>query len=319
MIVALLLGALCAVIAGTVFRPFLSGGHFATARSSPDTRLPRSALRQLRDLEDDLASGKLDETDYARLRSDLERQAAQELRSAVPAEPSETNAKGPDAAAARTRRAGGLAPSRRTRRSNRVLVVAVAACLAVGVGVLLRGSVDQRLPRAEATGGTDTTAQRAADDSPSPTPSPRNQLTARQVADVQAAATAVKRRPRQASAHVELARAYAAARQPQLATVEYLAATRLDPGNDEANTALALVAFKAGRVHEADALVSKALRETPEYPEALYTRGLIRAMGLHHSAAAKRDLDAYQRVAPHGSHTTTVATVLALLASGAIK
>ena len=42
-------------------------------------------------------------------------------------------------------------------------------------------------------------------------------------------------------------------------------------------------------------------------------------MGLHQLAAATRDLKAYRREAPHGSHRTTVSTVLALIAAEAIK
>jgi predicted Zn-dependent protease len=140
-----------------------------------------------------------------------------------------------------------------------------------------------------------------------------------QLAAVESAVAEVRRHPGQASAHVDLARAYTDADQPQLGAVEYLAATRLDPGNPEANTALALVAFQAGNAKQADALVTRALLRRPGYPEALYTRGLVRAMGLHRPVAATHDLEAYQRAAPGGAHGTTVATVLALLTSGAVR
>jgi hypothetical protein len=43
----------------------------------------------------------------------------------------------------------------------------------------------------------------------------------------------VKSHPGQAATHVELARAYTAAGQPQLASVEYLAATRIDAGTSK--------------------------------------------------------------------------------------
>ena len=62
-------------------------------------------------------------------------------------------------------------------------------------------------------------------------------------------------------------------------------------------------------------MLDVALRTRPGYPEALYTRGLVEAMGLNRPAAARRDLHAYLRAAPFGSHRTTVATVLALLDS----
>jgi tetratricopeptide (TPR) repeat protein len=117
------------------------------------------------------------------------------------------------------------------------------------------------------------------------------------------------------AAHLSLARAYAAAGRPQLATVEYLAVVRLEPGDPEADTALALAAFRSHRFRTAVRMLDRALRTRPGYPEALYTRGLVEAMGLNRPAAARRDLHAYLRAAPFGSHRTTVVTVLALLDS----
>jgi Tfp pilus assembly protein PilF len=200
-----------------------------------------------------------------------------------------------------------------------VVAAGVAVLSAAAVMVLLARAVDHRDPQ-PASAGTD---------SPSSLQPPRvdvpsqadgsGRATKAALADVEQAVAQVKSHPGQASAHVELARAYTSAGQPQLASVEYLAATRIDAGDVEANTALGLVAFKAGNARLADSLVTKGLRAHPHYPEALYTRGLIRAMGLHRPAAAARDLRAYQDAAPTGSHRTTVATVLALLRSGAIK
>jgi tetratricopeptide (TPR) repeat protein len=200
--------------------------------------------------------------------------------------------------------------------TRRGLGIAAATAAAVGVTALLISAVEQRPPAATAT----TAAPAAPTDAgASPADPAASAADAQSLAEVEAAVNQVKAHPQQASAHVELARAYTGVQQPQLAAVEYLAATHLDRGNAEANTALALVAFQAGNARQADALVSKALADHPDYPEALYTRGLIRAMGLHHAAAATRDLRAYEKVAPMGSHRTTVATVLALLASKAIR
>lgn len=255
--------------------------------------LSREALqRQIEDLDDDLADGRIGEGDHRRLLAELERQAARAPQRTAVVDP-----------APRVRSASW------TRRG---LGIGVATAAAVGVTALLISAVEQRTPAATAA----TAATPDAGKSPDPAAS---RADAQRLAEVEAALEQVKAHPRQASAHVELARAYTGVRQPQLAAVEYLAATHLDPGNAEANTALALVAFKAGNAQQADALVSKALAEHPAYPEALYTRGLIRAMGLHHAAAATRDLRAYQHAAPMGSHRTTVATVLALLASKAIR
>lgn len=311
MIVAVLTGLLCGLTAVALIRPFLRtrrlAGPGATA-GTPDTPTPLHLLRQLRDLDDDLAAGRILEVDHQRLRGALEREAAAALR----ADGAATVTGRAPVAVKRDRAAAPL--SARARRTRRGVGLAVAALAVVGVTALLLGAVDQRTPSAQATGGGPTGAPSAAAASGAP-----SRLTARQLAGVEAAVNAVKSHPKQASSHVELARAYSQARQPQLAAIEYLAATRLDPGNPEANIALAMVAFKAGSPRQADALVSRAIAEHPGYAEALYTRGMIRAMGLRRPAAATRDLKAYQHAAPLGSHRTTVATVLALLASGAIK
>jgi cytochrome c-type biogenesis protein CcmH len=269
-------------------------------RSEVEDVVPsRDALvRQIEDLDDDLADGRIGEGDHRRLRAELERQAARA--------PQRTDVVDP---IPRSRSASG-------RWTRRGLGIGVATAAAVGVTALLLGAVEQRAPSATAATGA---SARRPDAGTSPARPAPNQADAQRLAEVEAAVNQVKSHPRQASAHVELARAYTRVRQPQLAAVEYLAATQLDPGNAEANTALSLVAFKAGNARQADALVSKALAAHPAYPEALYTRGLIRAMGLHRSAAATRDLRAYLHAAPMGSHRTTVATVLALLASKAIR
>ena len=177
-----------------------------------------------------------------------------------------------------------------------VLVVAVAASLAVS-GLLV--------------GSTTARPRQSVERSAAPVATVATRAAAR--AAVARAAEEVRRHPRRVSAHLALAHAYAAAGRAQLATVEFLAVTRLQPGNPEANTALALVAFTSGKPGSAKRLADLALRIRPGYPEALYTRGLVNAMGLHRPDAARRDLRAYLHAAPLGSHRTTVATVLALL------
>lgn len=282
--------------------------HGAAPRPSLSEEAPRAVLRQLGDLEDDLATGRVDEADYQRLRDLLESQGA--ARRSDEAAPSRRHLpdQGPD-----------TAPAPRRRVVRWVAGVAVGTGAAVAVVSLLAGATNQRAPGTVATG--DAPAAVPDNDRASATSkgSTVDQLSPEELTAVESAVDEVKRSPRRASAHVDLARAYSQVRQPQLATVEYLAATQLEADNPEANTALALVAFEAGSVQQAQALTNRVLRAHPGYPEALYTRGLIRAMGLHHTAAATRDLKAYQKAAPLGSHSTTVATVLALLSSDAIK
>jgi tetratricopeptide (TPR) repeat protein len=314
MIYAVLIGVLCALVAAGLVRPFLVARRDAAREPTTSAAESRSLLRQLRDLDDDLAAGRIAELDHRRLRSGLEAQAAAAL--AGPADPPPETDRAATTRAMRT----DAGPTTGGRRSRRVVAAGVAVLSAAAVMVLLVRAVDQREPQPE-TGGSASPAPvqpSTTTGAPSSTGG-GGRVTKAALADVEQAVAQVKSHPGQAAAHVELARAYTAAGQPQLASVEYLAATRIDAGDVEANTALGLVAFKAGNARLADSLVTKGLRAHPHYPEALYTRGLIRAMGLHRAAAAARDLRAYQHAAPTGSHRTTVATVLALLRSGAIK
>ena len=310
---AVLLGALCTLVAAALGAPFLTTRRADASPPAGRAESSRSLLRQLRDLDDDLAAGRVLEADHHRLRSDLERQTADALR-----RDGSLAGGGRGPVAVRERGSGRPRPtgSRWTRLGAGIGVVALVAA---GLTVLLLGTVDQRAPQAAATGTDPTAASPGQDGSATGARRAGDPLSPDALAEVEAALKVVRRHPGRAAAHVELARAYTAVRQPQLAAVEYLAATRLDPANPEANTALAMVAYRAGSARQADALVSRALHEHPAYPEALYTRGLIRAMGLHQTAAATRDLKAYRRAAPHGAHRTTVSTVLALLAAEAIK
>src|SRR5262249_38838429 len=107
------------------------------------------------------------------------------------------------------------------------------------------------------------------------------QATPEQVAAIDAAAQRVKQNPKDVNAHLALAEAYAAGGANQLAAVEWLAVTTLDPVNPEANTALAQLAYAVGQVDQAKTLLDTALAAHPNYPEALYARGLIELVALH--------------------------------------
>lgn len=312
MIYAVLIGVLCAVVAAGLVRPFLVARRVAAAQPTVSSGASRSLLRQLRDLDDDLAAGRIAGEEHRRLRSGLEVQAVASL-----ADPAEAPSDPGRAATTRAMRTDAR-PAAMGGRGRRVVVAGVAVLSAAAVMVVLVRAVDHRDP-VPVSAGTDSASSLEPPKVDVPSRTVGGRATKAALADVEQAVAQVKSHPGQAATHVELARAYTAAGQPQLASVEYLAATRIDAGNVEANTALALVAFKAGNARLADSLVTKGLRAHPHYPEALYTRGLIRAMGLHRSAAAAKDLRAYQAAAPAGSHRTTVATVLALLRSGAIK
>jgi hypothetical protein len=149
--------------------------------------------------------------------------------------------------------------------------------------------------------------------SPAPGASPgRKPPTRQQLMAVAEAEAVVKQNPKSVPAHLALASAYVAAGASQLAAVEWLAVTQLEPGNSEANTDLALLAFEVGRARQARTMVDRALATNPKYPEGLYVRGLIDLMGLRQPAAAVRDLNAYLAAAPYGSHRTDAVTLIAL-------
>ena len=310
MITALVLGALVTVGALLIARPLVSGsgGASGSGDTASDGDAPppaRALLTQLRDLDEDLAVGRLTEEEYAQLRAPVETMAAQVLRQA--------------GHRGRTRGRTDDRPSGTSRRPGRLAKLGVATTVLVMVAGLAAAVVllDRSVTSRESTGAVRSDAAPGPSDVAAPGPRGQEgpsdqQLTEEQVAAVNAAVSAVRENPKSVAAHLRLAHAYAAAGQNQLSTIEFLAVTRLDKANPEANTALALLAFLARQHDEAKKLADTALREHPEYPEALYTRGLIQMMGLKDLEAAKADLQTYLSVAPFGSHRADVAILLAI-------
>lgn len=301
MAVTVLIGALVTLALWGILHPFATGrGRELTATETTadaDEELRRSLLRQLQDVDEDLACGKLDHDDHRRLRAPLERRTAAVLRRLEDRRP--PTPPGPATADAPQPR---TEPTTRHRRRTRVLAVTTATAGLAVVGLILNGALAPRGGSATLTG-----------DNPAAVSSPAPDGTrARGLAAVDAAVQRVRRNPKDIQAHLDLARAYATAGNAQLATIEYLAVTKLDRANAEAGTALAMVAFAARRPRQAERLVDIALAAHPRYPDALYARGLIRLMGLGHPAAARRDLRGYLAAAPFGSHRTTVQTLLAM-------
>lgn len=293
---SLLVGILAALAALAVLLPLTSarrGQGFAVAAPGDDRR--RELLRQLADLDDDLAQGKLAPEEHQRLREPLERAAAAALAVTADAAPERSTPVSP--------------PAGRPRRARGLAALVLLAAGSVGAYSLLLGAVDPRPapPSSSATPAPTPAGAQPAGEQLSTGP------TARQVAQVEAAAARVADHPRDPEAHVALARAYADAGQRQLSTIEYIAATRLDPSHPEANTALALVAFTAGEVERAADLVAEVLRAHPRQPEALYARGVIELMGLDRPWRARRSLEAYLEVAPYGSHRRAAADLLHII------
>jgi tetratricopeptide (TPR) repeat protein len=295
---ALVAGMVSVVALTLLARPFLAGDR--TARASGDAPgaglrdVRTQLLRQVRDLDDDLAAGKISTEQHATLRRALEAELAPLLRRGRAPE-RDAHAAPPQTRSPRTAR---------RRWLRRVVSVAAVASVVSVTGVVLDNAVEPK-PQAPAAPPATVAA--------GPDGAFVTQPTADQLGAVDAAVKQVRRAPRSVSAHLALAHAYTGAGQPQLATVEYLATTRLAPGNAEANTALALVAFTSRNAEQAKEMVDRALRTRPGYPEALYVRGLVLAMGLKRPAAAERDFRAYLEAAPYGSHRATVKALLELV------
>jgi cytochrome c-type biogenesis protein CcmH/NrfG len=320
MTVVLISGGLTFLVGLLILRPFsVTDGRLGVRAHTPDDDRRRELLRQLRDLDDDLAAGKLTQDDHARLRDPVEREAAAVLghNAQRPAGSTALATAGlrPGSPASGPRQDHGAGPGRWRRRT--VTLVALAGA-AASIAVLLAGAVSSRHTGQTITGNSVPGAAPAAGGPGGPAPASqggRKSPTPQQLAAVAAAEAQVKQHPGDVSAHLTLAEAYAAAGAGQLAAVEYLAVTRLDPANAEANTSLALLAFEVGRAAQGKAMVDRVLAASPDYPEALYVRGVINLMGLRRPTAAEHDFHAYLAVAPFGSHRTAAATLLALAQS----
>jgi cytochrome c-type biogenesis protein CcmH/NrfG len=322
MTVVLISGGLTFLVGLLILRPFsVTAGRLHVRAHAPDDDRRRELLRQLRDLDDDLAAGKLTPDDHMRLRDPVEREAAavlarktQRLAGSTAVVASAPRPGSATSGPPQGRDAG--AGARRWRRRTVPLLVLAGAAASIAVLLLSAGSSRQAgqtitgnsvpgvAPVAGSPGGSALASQ-----------SGRTSPTPQQLAAVATAEAQVKQHPKDVNAHLTLAEAYAAAGAAQLAAVEYLAVTRLDPVNAKANTNLALLAFEVGRAAQGKTMVDRVLAANPDYPEALYVRGLINLMGLRRPKAAERDFSAYLAVAPFGSHRTAAATLLALAQS----
>src|SRR5829696_6495974 len=268
---------LTAIAAVAVLWPFQRRSAAALRRlADPLEDERRRALRQLRDLDEDRAAGKLDETGYREARAEAEAGAVAVLRALEARDgtgelaaglrevrrPAPAGASGPP---------GGPRPGRRWPRRAGAALAGVAAVGAVVA--LLPGAVGERRTGQLITGQA--------------TP---------------------------AAAPPALAEGYLDAERLREATLEYLGVLRLQPGNVEAKTRLGLLLFRAGLPEPGLRSVEQALATDPRYPEALYAKGIILFMGMGQPKAAVPSLRAYLRVAPFGAHRDLAEQLLKLAA-----
>jgi tetratricopeptide (TPR) repeat protein len=95
------------------------------------------------------------------------------------------------------------------------------------------------------------------------------------------------------------------------ALAEYAAALELDPDDAEAHASIGLILFLSDRPEEALASVDRALETAPDYPEALFYRGVILLRGLERPADAIEAFERYLEVAPFGAERDAVQELLA--------
>jgi cytochrome c-type biogenesis protein CcmH/NrfG len=297
-----LLGALglTAIAAIAVLWPYQRGASVLQRLADPLEDERRRALGHLRDLDEDWAAGKLDEAAYRAARSGVEARAVAVLRALEAREGTGELAAGlrevrrpaPPGATGRPR---GRMPGQRWPR--RALAALTGVAVVVVAAALLHSAVGNR-------GSGQRISGQAAQGASGPV-SPG-------AAPLEALERHVREHPGDVAAHLTLAERYLDAGRLREATLEYLDALKLDPGNVEAKTRVGLLLFQSGLPEPGLRSVEQALATNPRYPEALYAKGLILFMGLRQPKAAAPSLRAYLEAAPFGAHRDVVEQLLEL-------
>jgi cytochrome c-type biogenesis protein CcmH/NrfG len=287
--------ALVGIAGWAVLGPYQRGTAAVLERAGdPLEDERRRALRSLRDLDEDLALGKLDEEGHKAARAEAEARAVAVLRALEHREGTGELQAG--LREVREQTASSAPPSRWRRVAFAGLAVAVVVA---GTTVLVTGATSNRSGDQTIT-GADVAAPQQPDQS----------------APLSVFEQRVKEHPGDVAARLDLGRRYLDANKLREATDQYLAALKLDPGNVDANTNVALLLFRSGLVDQAVRAVNRALATDARYPEALYAKGLIELMGVQDPKAAVKSLQAYLAAAPFGSHRDTVEQLLQFAKTG---
>ena len=283
MTVALLLAAaaLVAVAAMGVAAPFVRNRTQPVEPLADPLEDERDMLlRALRELDDELEQGTLSEPEHRALRHETELRAVAVLRAL---EARDATGELPEQLRALRRHAPG-ARSVRPARGGRLAVILAASAVVVAATVAL---------------ATGYVANRGMGD---PITGDQNELAffEQRVAD----------HPNDVAARLDLAQRYLEIGDTR-AVQQYLAVLELDPDNAEANAKLGFLLYRAGRTEEGLRQVEIALETAPEYPEALYYRGVILLEGLDRPEEAAASLRDYLRVAPFGAYREDAEALLA--------
>jgi hypothetical protein len=264
-----------------------------------DRRL--TLLRSLADLEESWTSGALEETEYVRLRRETEGRMARLLRSidarSIAAQGSaiarDGGRAGSRAAVGESAASGGdLVP---VPASGRVPPWAVAVLLVATVGsVLVTGLLRDAEP------GPSPAVPSAAGDDPFAFFEDR-----------------VERQPNDVAARLDLAHRYLDAGHIEEALAEYAVVLERDPNDAEANAHIGMILYLSDRPESALKTVDRALETAPNYPEALFIRGVIQLCGLDRPNASIASFERYLEAAPFGAERGKVQALIADAEDGA--
>lgn len=248
----------------------------------------RSAMRSLRELQDELDSGSLSEDNYRGLRAAAELRAVDVLRRVAARDGEELRG------SVKQIREPSASKGSRLSGGRRGAVVLLTAAVATAWAVTILGS--SVLGR---TAGAPITGDLAPSASPGDGADPMAFFEQR-----------VQAHPDDVAARLDLARRYLDSANIRDAITQYLVAVKLDPTNVEANANLGLVLALVGRPKEGLTQVERALTTDPTYPEGLYIKGYILVRALDRPQQAVIPLRTYLRVAPFGAERAIVKQLL---------
>jgi tetratricopeptide (TPR) repeat protein len=281
---------LAGVAAGGIVRPFGRGRALTLERLTDPLEDERAGLlRALRDLDDERATGGLEEAAYRALRGETEARAVAVLRALEARDGAGTL--GPELKSLKAPSGGngsgtsGVRRSRATVLTTAVLVVVAVAVVAVLVAAALRTRDPGQPITGDVGNGTGTSA----------------------LAFFQQRVT---NHPRDVAARLDLAERYMDSGNVQGAIAQYLAALSIDPRNPEAQAELGFLIYRSGKAEDGLRAVERALAVQPNYPKALYYKGLILLRGLSRPAEAAAAFRAYLQAAPFGARRSEVDDLL---------
>lgn len=121
----------------------------------------------------------------------------------------------------------------------------------------------------------------------------------------------VQDQPEDLAARLDLAHRYLDAGMIEESLGEYSVALELDPDDAEAHAHVGMILYLSERPEEALDSVDRALGTDPDYPEALFFRGVILLRGLDRPQEALAAFERYLNAAPFGAERGTAQELIA--------